>query len=96
MVYFVYLCPCLRPGLYGLFFNVISVFIAINRIISLKQPHLVFGHFCQKSSLWVLLSFSFICCQFQPGVAYKIGAYTKKRVFRCSAVVQELALAIFC
>ena len=38
----------------------------------------LFGHFCQKFSFRVLLSFCLFFCQFQPGVPKKSVAYKKK------------------
>ena len=48
-------------------------------IYSLKSANLFFGHFELKFSLKMLLSFSLIFYQFEPGVTYKSIAY-KKRV----------------
>ena len=61
-VVFVYLCACLHLGLlmsylYDLSFSIISVFIIINHIISLKQTHIFSGHFRQKFNGSVLFSF---------------------------------------
>ena len=61
-VVFVYLCACLHLGLlmsylYDLSFSIISVFIMINYIISLKQTHIFSGHFLQKFNGRVLSSF---------------------------------------
>ena len=64
----VYLCLCLRQGLfmsYGcdLFFIIICIFIIIKHIISSKQARMVFFPHSQKFSLWVLLSICIILCQ---------------------------------
>ena len=56
-------------------------FITINRIISLKQTNVSFGHVPQKFSLRVSLSFCLIFYQFQPGVAYKSVAYVEKSLY---------------
>ena len=65
-------------SLCDLFFIIIFIFITVNHIISLKQTHFLFGRFCEKFSIRVMLGFCLIFCQFQPGVAYESMAYTKK------------------
>ena len=57
---------------FDIFFIIIFIFIAIN-----LRHTCLFRHFCQKFCVTVLLSFSLIFSQFQPGVAYKSVAYKK-------------------
>ena len=74
------LCLYMRLGLFmsrDIFFITIFIFIRINHIISLKQIHLFCGHFCEKFSLRLLLSFCLIFCQFQSDVPYKSFPYKK-------------------
>ena len=80
MLYFVYLCPCLRLGLlyfpYIIFF-IFFIFIAINHIISLKQSYLFILTFLPKIQPRVVAYLLRIFSQFRPGVAYKSAAYKK-------------------
>ena len=62
-------------------------FIVIYHITSLKQTHLFF-------SLWVLLSFCLIFCQFEPGVAYKTVAYKNERVVSLALLQSEIITVV--
>ena len=86
MLYLVYLsvclCLCLLSYFCKRFFIIILIFITI--IIGpqnlIKTEKLVFfGHFCQTSSLGMLLSFCFFFFKFLPGAAYKV-LLIKRRV----------------
>ena len=57
---------------------IIFIFSTINLIITLKQTNFFSEHVRQKFSLWVLLSFCVIFCQFLPianFIAYKKSVY---------------------
>ena len=86
VMFFVYLSLSLRLDLFVFYIlymysTFLFSFITINRIISLKQTNVSFGHVAQKFSLRVSLSFCLIFYQFQPGVAYKSVAYVEKSLY---------------
>ena len=84
-VFVYYLCD--------LFFHyhfIIFTFITINRMISLTQKNLFFGHICQKFNLRVLLRFCLILCQFQSDMAYDSVAYKQKTACSCNVLKKAL------